>query len=457
VQALAGDSVDNVPGAPGIGVKTAALLINEYGDLETLLARAGEIKQPKRRQTLIDNAEQIRISRKLVELTPTRRSTFDARRPRHPQARARGAAGLPGADGVPHPDAPRGREAGRGAAGDRRDAAARRRPAPQDEVPRAPAPSTTPPMSASATWPRCDWIARIREQGYFAFDTETTSLDEMRADLVGISLALAPNEAAYLPLGHRDGRATSSVRARWPRGRSGSTRRPAGPAPVFEDDAILKIGQNVKYDAKVLARHGISVAPFDDTMLMSYALHAGLHNHGMDTLSEQYLGHIPIPIKDLIGSGKAMKTFDRCPSPTPPATPPRMPTSPCASGRPSARACTARASPRSTRRWSARWSRSWRRWSARACWSTARRSRACRTPSPRRWRSSRTRSTTWRASGSTSAPPSSWARSCSTRWACRAATRARPAPGRPPPTCSRIWRPSMTCPPACSTGGRSPS
>ncbi len=310
VQALAGDSVDNIPGAPGIGVKTAALLINEYGDLETLLARAGEIRQPKRRQTLIDHAEQIRISRQLVELdaaTPLDVTLDDL------------------AIRKPEPDALLGflaqmefRTLSRRVA----EKLGAEPPVIAETPPAAPTPEAEPAAQSfdPATYvcirdpeTLASWIARIRAQGYLAFDTETTALDEMRADLVGVSLALAPGAAAYIPLGHRDGSGDLFGSDALAAGQIGLEEALTALKPVFEDDAILKIGQNVKYDAKVLARYGITVAPFDDTMLMSYALHAGLHNHGMDTLSEQYLGHIPIPIKTLIGSGKAMKTFDRVP------------------------------------------------------------------------------------------------------------------------------------------------
>ncbi|MCC6000492.1 MAG: DNA polymerase I [Pararhodobacter sp.] len=313
VQALAGDSVDNVPGAPGIGVKTAALLINEYGDLESLLVRAGEIKQPKRRQTLIDHAEQIRISRKLVELdqnTPLEVTLGDlAIRPPEPEVLlgflaqmefrtlSRRVAEKLGAEPPVVAEAPA--------------AVTSETPVPRE-------PAALPFDHAGYVCIRDmdtlrAWIARIGEQGYVAVDTETTALDEMRADLVGVSLALAPNEAAYIPLAHRQGGDDLFGDSALTEGQIALGDALAVLKPMLEDDGILKIGQNVKYDAKVLARLGISMAPFDDTMLMSYALNAGLHGHGMDTLSQQYLGHVPIPIKDLIGSGKSARTFDLVP------------------------------------------------------------------------------------------------------------------------------------------------
>ncbi|MCV2887351.1 DNA polymerase I [Ruegeria aquimaris] len=309
VQALAGDSVDNVPGAPGIGVKTAALLINEFGSLEELLNRAEEIKQPKRRQTLIEMRAQIELSKRLVALdanTPLD-FTLDDLELRDPDPEkllgflaemefrtlTKRIADKLGAEAPVITEAPA--------------------PATED----APAPEQ-PPFDASKYECVRDadalakWIDQARERGWVAVDTETTSLDEMRAELVGISLAIEPGAACYIPLGHRDGDANDLF---------GSDKLAEGQMPlqealdllkpVLEDDAILKIGQNMKYDAKIFARHGIDVAPIDDTMLMSYAMHGGKHGHGMDALSEMYLSHVPIPIKPLLGSGKSAITFDK--------------------------------------------------------------------------------------------------------------------------------------------------
>ncbi|MEL7154570.1 MAG: DNA polymerase I, partial [Pseudomonadota bacterium] len=158
------------------------------------------------------------------------------------------------------------------------------------------------------------WIDRIYERGHVAVDTETTSLNEMQARLVGISLAVEPGQACYIPVGHKAAGGDDLF---------GSDDLAEGQMPmaealdllksVLEDDSILKIGQNMKYDVKIFASLGIDVAPVDDTMLLSYAMHGGLHGHGMDTLSERYLGHTPIPIKPLLGSGKSARTFDRVP------------------------------------------------------------------------------------------------------------------------------------------------
>ncbi|MFN6006230.1 MAG: DNA polymerase I [Paracoccaceae bacterium] len=314
VQSLAGDSVDNVPGAPGIGLKTAALLINEYGDLDTLLARAGEIKQPKRREALVDNAEQIRISRALVTLkddTPLD-VTLDALEIRLPEPdkimdfltkmefrtlTRRVADKL----GIAAPALP--------------EASALEVKGAHDAAP-APAPDRLPFDHATYECIRDmaaldRWIARIREIGHVAIDTETTSLDEMRADLVGISLSVDPGKAAYIPLGHTTGGGDLFGATALAEGQLPLAATIAALKPVLEDSAILKIGQNMKYDWKIFARHGIRITPFDDTMLMSYAMHAGEHNHGMDELSDRYLGHTPIPIKSLLGSGKSQQTFDK--------------------------------------------------------------------------------------------------------------------------------------------------
>jgi DNA polymerase-1 len=158
------------------------------------------------------------------------------------------------------------------------------------------------------------WINRIKARGYVAVDTETTSLNEMQALLVGISLSVEPGQACYIPLGHRDGAADDLFSSEaLAEGQLPMEDALKALKPVLEDDAILKIGQNMKYDAKIFARHDIAVTPIDDTMLMSYALNSGIHGHGMDTLSERYLSHTPIPIKELLGSGKSAITFDRVP------------------------------------------------------------------------------------------------------------------------------------------------
>jgi len=308
VQALAGDSVDNVPGAPGIGVKTAALLINEYGDLNALLERAGEIKQPKRRESLINNVDQIRLSKKLVELdcaTPLRFTLddFEVQDPdpdilldflsemefRTLTKRIAIRLGMP--ERVTE------------------DVAVGSEDIQALEI----APFDRAGYSALRTMSEVyTWIEKIIDRGYVSVDTETTSLKEMQAKLVGISLCVEPGEACYIPLAHKAGASndlflTDSLAE----GQLPLVDVLGALKPILEDPAILKIGQNMKYDAKIFARNGIRVHPIDDTMLISYALHAGLHGHGMDALSERYLSHSPIPIKKLLGSGKSAITFDR--------------------------------------------------------------------------------------------------------------------------------------------------
>ncbi|ARE38665.1 DNA polymerase I [Rhodovulum sp. P5] len=313
VQALAGDSVDNIPGAPGIGIKTAALLINDFGDLETLLDRAEEIKQPKRRQTLIDHRAQIELSKKLVTLdvdTPLD-VTLDDLEVKAPDADAL-LGFLTGMEfrtltkrisdslGV---EAPVMADTNPAGANPSKDADG------PDKLPFAP---ETYECVRDAQALQV-WIDRAHARGWIAVDTETTGLDEMRCDLVGVSLSVEPGQACYIPLGHRGGSDDlfgSDTRAE---GQMEMDEALGMLKPLLQDPAVMKIGQNMKYDAKVLARYGIDVAPIDDTMLMSYALNAGLHGHGMDTLSERYLEHEPIPIKSLLGSGKSAITFDRVP------------------------------------------------------------------------------------------------------------------------------------------------
>ena len=307
VQALAGDSVDNVPGAPGIGIKTAALLINEYGSLEELLDRAGEIKQPKRRESLMDNRAQIELSKQLVQLECNMELDFSIEdlevRDPDPQELLDFAAQMEFrtlskrlADklGV--------------------EAPAIAGPEVLQVVIEAPAAAfdTSKYETIRDAAGLQTWIDQIYARGYVAVDTETTGLNEMRADLVGVSLCVEAGEAAYLPLTHRMGQSDDLFGTdALAEGQMDHDTALAMLKPMLEDSTILKIGQNMKYDAKILARVGIQVAPIDDTMLMSYAQNGGLHNHGMDLLSELYLDHAPISIKTLLGSGKSAITFDR--------------------------------------------------------------------------------------------------------------------------------------------------
>jgi DNA polymerase-1 len=327
VQALIGDSVDNVPGAPGIGPKTAAQLLGEYGDLDTLLARAHEIKQPKRRETLIEHADQIRLSRELCRLdcdapAPEPIDDFAIRDP-DPEALAafldkmefRGLRSRVGDGKAP---------AKNGAS------AFVARP----KVPSAPV--ATPRYGQVATGPAeaqgfdtdaytCvqtledldHWIARATEAGVIGFDTETDALSATHAGLCGVSLAIGPNDACYIPLTHAYEPAANAGGLDF--GEQGETREPitqidkptalARLKPLLENPAVLKVMQNGKYDIAVMARRGVRVAPFDDTMLISYVLEGGLHGHGMDELARLHLGHDPIAFKTVAGVGKAQKSF----------------------------------------------------------------------------------------------------------------------------------------------------
>ena len=318
VQALCGDSVDNVPGAPGIGIKTAALLINEYGDLDTLLARAGEVKQDKRRQTLIDFADQIRLSRELVRL--------DCATPLPEPIEALGATD-------PDPKALGGFLALMefstlarriGAAGHMPSAPTARAPAmpsaPVLTPSFAPQPSRAEPGAAvvDTTGYVCvrdletldSWIAKATARGVVAFDTETDALSSATAKLCGVSLAIGPGEACYIPLGHEhESDGGLAFEASEDLGQIPLDQAIARLKPMLEDPAVLKVAQNAKYDLGVLSRYGVRVGPFDDTMLISYVLEAGLHGHGMDELSQLWLGHEPISFKSVAGAGKAQKSF----------------------------------------------------------------------------------------------------------------------------------------------------
>jgi DNA polymerase-1 len=324
VQALAGDSTDNVPGVPGIGVKTAAELIGAFGDLETLLARAGEIRQPKRREALIDHADKARISRDLVRLRddcdlPEPLAALERRRPDPAALRLfleaqafRSLLARFQADGsvVAVADQP--------PSGVARSAPAGDAVAPQGDPAPAAAPVGPARYELVQDMATLDaWIARAVEAGQVAVDTETTSLDAMRAELVGLSLCVAPGEAAYVPLAHvRPGSAAAAGELAF--GSEAPSRLPGQlePAavldrlrPLLEDPAVLKIGHNIKYDALILARHGVRVTPVDDTMLISYVLEGGAHGHGMDELAQLHLGHRTITYDEVTGTGRGRIGF----------------------------------------------------------------------------------------------------------------------------------------------------
>ncbi len=330
VQALAGDPTDNVPGVPGIGIKTAAQLIGEYGDLESLLARASEIKQPKRREKLIEHAEDARVSLQLVTLRDDvpLEETLDGFGLKEPEPDVLKAFleqyefrsilnRLADKLGDVVPDE---KEAGKGLALEGGGAARTADlPAPAAGKPSgAPAgePEPYPLVRDEATLQA--WIAEAVEAGVVAVDTETTSLDPDKAELVGVSLATAAGRACYVPLGHRvlgEGETDllstpESAGGGLVEGQIEISRALELLRPLLADPTVLKVGQNLKYDMRILARHGVAVTPSDDTMLLSYVLEGGLHGHGMDELSELHLGKTPIPYKAVCGSGKSQITFD---------------------------------------------------------------------------------------------------------------------------------------------------
>ena len=376
VQALIGDSTDNVPGVPGIGPKTAAQLISEYGDLETLLLRASEIKQDKRRQALIDNADKARLSKQLVTLDdriklevpladlavhepdytrlvsflkamefttlvrrvaeacgidasqiesdasvkagaiPLRRDTETAsavsEEPAHEDAPVapRAATSLPLRGGRMN----RGNVAGAGAAASKAGdfsqtpqalVEACTQAARRDKVDRG-------RYEIVRDVPRLnEWVARARELGLVAIDTETTTLDPMQATLCGFSLAVAPNEACYVPLAHRVGGEKGSLFA----GNLAPDQIPKSEAigalkPLLEDRGVLKIGQNLKFDWQIFGLRGAELGPYDDTMLMSYVLDAGRSDHGLDPLSNRYFDHTTIDYNEVTKLGKSRITFE---------------------------------------------------------------------------------------------------------------------------------------------------
>jgi DNA polymerase-1 len=364
VQALAGDSTDNVPGVPGIGIKTAAQLIVEYGDLETLLSRAGEIKQPKRREALIENAEKARISRQLVLLddqvkldvalddlavhepdarkliaflkamefsTLTRRvaeysqidpadvtadaanksrSASDSTPPSAAKAKSNDDSGdlfaSPAAPSAPKPGA------------DKQDKAASQKGTPVSlATARAEAARKLPvDRNKYQTIRSLDqlsgWIARVHEAGHVAFEAKADTIDPMQAEICGIALALGPNDAGYIPLAHKQsgggaglfdaGLAPDQIKA---------ADAVAALRPVLESAGILKIGFNIKFNAVMLAQHGVTISNHDDAQLMSYALDAGRNAHGLETLSDLWLGHAMLTHGELTGSGKNKLTFDQ--------------------------------------------------------------------------------------------------------------------------------------------------
>ena len=316
VQALAGDSSDNVPGVPGIGVKTAAELINFYGDLDTVLARAAEIKQPKRRESLMENADKARLSRELVRLrsdapVPASLDELAVRAADPNQLRA-----FLEAQGFRSVLARLGLTEGSDAASARKPEAAKSgvKTAPQPQATTSAAPhKETGGAARYALVQQLDdlkaWVVRAMAKGVVCVDTETTSLEPSRAALVGVSLAIEPGEACYVPLSHaREDLLGSEAIEQIP-----LIDAIACLKPMLEDEAVLKIGHNIKYDLRIFARYGVALAPVDDSMLLSFVLEGGSHGHGMDELAALHLGHKTITFKEVAGTGKNQVTFDKVP------------------------------------------------------------------------------------------------------------------------------------------------
>ncbi|AJY45436.1 DNA polymerase I [Martelella endophytica] len=352
LQALTGDSVDNVPGVPGIGPKTAATLLEEFGDLDNLLANAETIKQNKRRENIIASRELVQISRQLVTLKqdcpvelPLEALSLEPQdgpklvsflKAMEFNSLTRRVAEATGAEAQAIDAAPVDVEWGTSAHGPDLDPGAGTAPAAKQAGSADVGQGTRPADLAAARAARFaalpidrdgyetirdltslqGWIEAARERGLVAFDTETTSLDAMQAELVGFSLALydedakdKPVRAAYVPLTHKSGH-DDLLGGGLAEGQIRFDDALAALKGLLEDEAVKKIAQNLKYDYLVMRRHGITVKNFDDTMLISYVLDSGMGGHGMDALSEKWLGHQPIPYKEVAGSGRNMVTFD---------------------------------------------------------------------------------------------------------------------------------------------------
>lgn len=342
LQALTGDSVDNIPGVPGIGPKTAAQLLDEYGDLDTLLERAGEIKQNKRRENIIEHADMARLSRELVtlkrdvpveagledfalgepdgpkliaflkamEFTTLTRRVGEATETEVPEIEPADVEVQWGAE-AHGPDLDSGGPASTGSNDNSLSqgwtpsalAAERAATAASDKI------DTSDYVTIRDCETLDQWIAEAREAGTVAFDTETTSLDPMQAELVGFSLATAPGRAAYVPLAHKSG-AGDLLGGGLVENQVSEADALGRLKPLLEDASVLKIAQNLKYDLVIMQQRGVDVVSHDDTMLISYVVDAGKGGHGMDALSDRWLGHETIHYKDLTGTGKKAVTFD---------------------------------------------------------------------------------------------------------------------------------------------------
>lgn len=361
VQALIGDSTDNVPGVPGIGVKTAAQLIGEYGDLETLLKRAGEIKQEKRRQSLIDNAEKARLSKRLVTLDdkvklavpladlavhePDYKLLVAFLKAMEFNALTRRVAEFSGIEASEI-------EASAVAPVSKRATAPMTIPATQSAAPGLPLSGggmTSKPRPGAPAAEQIEinpqalaaerlealrnakvdrsryeivqsldrlktWIGRARDLGAIAINTETVGEDPMQAPLCGLAIAVSPNEACYVPLAHRKaGNGDGLFAGGFVPDQLSEAEVLKALKPLLEDPGVLKVGQNLKYELQIFAVRGIELRACEDTMLMSYALDAGRFGHGLDALAPRYFNHVAVDYNDVIGTGRAKVAFDCVP------------------------------------------------------------------------------------------------------------------------------------------------
>ena len=296
VQSLAGDSVENILGVPGIGIKTAAELINQFGDLDTLLKKADTIKQPKRKQTLIDNKENALVSRELVTLkrdVPVKDKIEDFIL--KPLDKEKIFSFL---NEMEFTKIKKRIEDNYG----------------KSEIDFKPNNTiTSKTVKKDKVGFHVVYDEKVLEQflkdadnqGYFAVDTETNSLNSMEAELVGVSLAINENEAYYVPIGHKNKEDTNLKK------QLSLQKVIKILKPYLEDETIKKVGQNIKYDLKIFLKYGIQINSIEDTMLLSYTLDSGLNRHNLDNLAKLHLGHENIKFKDVVGTGKSEVTFDQ--------------------------------------------------------------------------------------------------------------------------------------------------
>ncbi|MBY8336880.1 DNA polymerase I [Alteriqipengyuania sp. NZ-12B] len=326
VLALMGDSVDNIPGIFGVGPKTATKLIQDHGSLTAALDAAPEMKKSKLKERLLEHRADAELSRILVTLKEDCELPIAiddmklGKIPPEPLAafltqhgfgsllrRLEGGNGGPGPKTQLHPAKPQNPDEAHAPQGN------------SQPLPEMPAIDRSAYACLQSVEQLDQWIEKAFAARLVAVDTETSALDAMQADLVGVSLAIGPNQACYIPLGHfNEGGGGDDMFAEKPQQIARETAL-AMLKPLLESDAVLKVGQNIKYDLNVLARHGIAVAPIEDTMIVSFALDAGRSQdgigggHGMDELAQRHLGHTCLTFKEICGTGKKAIPFGEVP------------------------------------------------------------------------------------------------------------------------------------------------